>query len=502
MSKFRYSIRTKVILILLFVAVSMVAAILLLNSTMLEKFYMTDKKNSFVQTYDKVNSFSAEYSAGTIDESSYQQCLEQLSSQTNISILVIQSDWSTAFASMRNLENFKRRLQDSLFRQVFEDPLTTQQNAENVYESENYKIQRVYDRALDDTFMELYGTLNNGNMVYMSIAIKSIQDNVEISNRFIWMSGMVLALVSLIAALALGNYITRPILGLTEVAKRMSELDFNARYEGVDKGELGILGNSMNELSQKLETTISDLKQANVELQKDIASKEQAEQRRKEFIANVSHELKTPIAVIQGYAEGLREGINDDAESREFYCDVIMDEAQKMNEMVRNLLNLSHMESGNIELDIERFDIAQLLNGVIEAKRLLATQNGCEIINEAKKPCMVWADESSIEEVVVNYLTNAINHCEGEKKIIVSSAKEGDNVRIMVFNTGRHIPKEELDKIWLKFYKVDKARTRTYGGNGIGLSIVKAIMDLHGKQCGVSNVENGVMFWFTVDATT
>lgn len=502
MSKFRYSIRTKVIFVLLFVSVSMVGAILFFNSTMLEKFYMTDKKNSFVQTYDKVNFCSDEFSAGTIDESSYQQRLEQLSSQTNISILVIQSDWSTAFASMRNLENFKRRLQDSLFHQVFEDPLTEQQNTEDVYESENYKIQRVYDRTLEDSFMELYGTLNNGNMVYMSIAIKSIQDNVEISNRFIWMSGMVLALVSLIAALALGNYITKPILGLTEVAKRMSELDFNARYEGVDKGELGILGNSMNELSQKLETTISDLKQANVELQKDIANKEQIEERRKEFIANVSHELKTPIAVIQGYAEGLKEGINDDAESREFYCDVIMDEARKMNEMVKNLLNLSHIESGNIELDIERFDIAQLLNGVIEAKKLLAMQNGCEIINEATEPCMVWADESSIEEVVVNYLTNAINHCEGEKKIIVRSLKEGDNVRIMVFNTGKQIPEEELDKIWLKFYKVDKARTRTYGGNGIGLSIVKAIMDLHGKQCGVSNVENGVMFWFTVDATT
>lgn len=502
MNRFRYSIRTKVIVILMFVAVGMVAAILLLNSTMLEKFYMADKKNSFVQTYEKIDLFSDEFLAGTIDESSYYKSLEQLSSQTNIAVLVIKSDWSIAYASMRNLENFKRRLQDSLFRQVFEGYSPEQNNAETVLQSDNYTIQKVYDRAVDDTFMELYGTLNNGNLVYMSIAMKSIEDNVSISNRFIWISGVALSVISLIAAFSLGNYITKPILGLTDVAKKMSELDFNARYEGVDKGELGVLGSSMNELSQKLETTISDLKQANVKLQKDIATKEQAEERRKEFIANVSHELKTPIALIQGYAEGLKEGINDDVESREFYCGVIMDEAQKMNEMVRNLLNLSHIEGGNIELEIERFDITQLLGGVVTAKKLLAEQKSCDIIYEAEESCEVWADESRIEEVVVNYLTNAIHHCEGERKIIVRSFREGEDVKVTVFNTGKPIPQEELDKIWLKFYKVDKAHTRSYGGNGIGLSIVKAIINLHGKQCGVFNTENGVTFWFTLDATT
>jgi signal transduction histidine kinase len=268
----------------------------------------------------------------------------------------------------------------------------------------------------------------------------------------------------------------------------------------MDKSEIGILGNSMNELSAKLESTISDLKEANIELKRDIESKEEAEERRKEFLSNVSHELKTPIALIQGYAEGLKEAVNDDAESREFYCDVIMDEARKMNDMVKNILNLSHIESGSDQIEIERFDITQLLEGVIQAKRLLASQKGCEIIYEKTEPQQVWADEGRIEEVVTNYLTNAINHCAYEKKIIVKNFRDGDDIKVTVFNTGDPIPEEELDKIWIKFYKVDKARTREYGGNGIGLSIVKAIMDNHKKECGVENQPDGVMFWFTLDA--
>ena len=112
----------------------------------------------------------------------------------------------------------------------------------------------------------------------------------------------------------------------------------------------------------------------------------------------------------------------------------------------------------------------------------------------------MWADEFKIEEVITNYLNNAMNHLDGERQITISIFREGDQVRITVFNTGQHIPEEDLDNLWTKFYKVDKARTREYGGSGIGLSIVKAIMNSLQQEYGVQNYENGVEFWFELDS--
>lgn len=288
---------------------------------------------------------------------------------------------------------------------------------------------------------------------------------------------------------------------LSELAKKMAAMDFDARYEGNDKGEIGILGESMNYMSSRLEQNIAQLKSANLELQRDIDKKVKIDQMRTEFLSNVSHELKTPIALIQGYAEGLKEGITDDPESMDFYCSVIMDEANKMNMMVKKLLTLNQIEFGDEELVMERFDIIELVSSVVNANELRAGQKGIKIIfNQADEHIDVWSDEYKIEEVITNYISNAINHCDFEKRIEVNVKKNGDNIRVSVFNTGKNIPEEDINNIWGKFYKVDKARTREYGGNGIGLSIVKAIMDSYGKEYGVRNLDNGVEFWFDLDA--
>lgn len=220
---------------------------------------------------------------------------------------------------------------------------------------------------------------------------------------------------------------------------------------------------------------------------------------RKEFLSNVSHELKTPIALIQGYAEGLKENINDDQESRDFYCEVIMDEAQKMNKMVKKLLTLNQIEFGNNFVQIERFDITQMMNSVLNSTHILFEQKEVKLEFDCEEEVYVWSDEYMIEEVFTNFVSNALNHVSGEKIIRVKMDKYDDFLRISVFNTGSCIPEEELEKIWIKFYKVDKARTREYGGNGIGLSIVSAIMKSLNHKYGVYNTEDGVCFWFDVD---
>ncbi len=203
--------------------------------------------------------------------------------------------------------------------------------------------------------------------------------------------------------------------------------------------------------------------------------------------------------MIQGYAEGLQENVNEDAESREFYCEVIVDEADKMNQMVKRLLSLNQLEFGNGQVHLEHFDVREVVKSVLASSDILFRQKGITVSFAETDPVFVWADEYMAEEVVMNYVSNAVNHIGGERIIEVKIQSSGEKARISVFNTGEKIPEGEIGKIWNKFYKVDKARTREYGGNGIGLSIVKAIMDAHNQQYGVKNYDNGVEFWFELD---
>ena len=281
----------------------------------------------------------------------------------------------------------------------------------------------------------------------------------------------------------------------------MIHLDFEAKYSGNSKTEIALLGRNINELSTTLEKTISELKSANNELQRDIEKKTKIDEMRTEFLSGVSHELKTPIALIQGYAEGLKEGITDDEESRDYYLDVIMDEASKMNTMVKKLLTLNQLEFGKDAVTMERFDMVALIKNYLHASEVLCKQKEIRVMMEDYPPIYVWADEYQVEEVFGNYFTNAMNHVAGEGVIDVKCIKNNGILRVSVFNTGNPIPEEAIPHLWDKFYKVDKARTRQYGGSGVGLSIVKAIMEAMNQKYGVINYDNGVEFWFELEMT-
>ena len=363
----------------------------------------------------------------------------------------------------------------------------------------DYYIYKVYDQRLDSTYIELFGIIDNGYYTYIRANYESMQASINISNKFLGYIGLILAMLGMVVTYIVSLYFTRPILKLADIAGKMSKLDFSERYKVDSADEIGILGNSINLLSDQLEQTISELKTANNELKLDIAKKEEVDEMRKEFLSNVSHELKTPIALIQGYAEGLKENINDNPEDREFYCSVIIDEANKMNHMVKKLLTLNQLEFGNDVVTFEHFDLTALVQAVLNSTNILFQQNEIKVTFDEADAVYVWADEYKVEEVLTNYISNAVNHIDGKREIRVSMQLKEDVVRVSVFNTGEPIPEEELDKIWLKFYKVDKARTREYGGSGIGLSIVKATMKSMNQECGVKNHEDGVEFWFEVD---
>ena len=279
---------------------------------------------------------------------------------------------------------------------------------------------------------------------------------------------------------------------LNDIANKMAKLDFSQKYRVTDtEDEINELGRSINTMSDKLETTIKQLQKSNIELEKDIEEKSKIDDMRKQFISDVYHELKTPIALIQGYAEGLIENVSTDEESRRFYAEVILDETNKMDRLVKQLLELMKLEYGKKEFNNEKFDINELINEVIRKCEVMLQKNNIQVEFESKKPIYVWADEFYIEQVVTNYFTNAIKHTE----------EIGNNkkMRITVFNTGKTIPEEDLTRIWGRFYKVDSSRNRQDGGTGIGLALVKAIMNNYQNEYGVNNKKDGVEFYFDVD---
>ena len=538
-----HSIKFKITLLLVVTVTCLVAMLIGFNSIFSEKVYMNRKQKSMINSYENVNEIMQKYTDLQIDKDTMCADMENISTAKGISVLVVDSSWCTIYVSTQGDDSMMERLRMSIFNgDIFKnngsqdkasEPKDQEDDSDNpadkddkkehrkrlediidmsgtslvenrtiISSNDNYTLQKVYDERLGDYYLEIWGTLDNGYSIILRTPIQGIKDNVNISTTLIKYVGGAILAVGIIAAFVVSTYITRPIKQLSNIAEKMSEMDFNARYEGSDKGEIGLLGKSMNNMSEKLEQNIAELKKANLELKKDIDKKEKLEIMRTDFLSNVSHELKTPIALIQGYAEGLKEGITDDPESMEFYCDVIMDEANKMNTMVKRLLTLNQIEFGNDEPEMERFDINELIASVADANAIRAGQKNMSIVfDNRNEHNFVWADEYKTEEVLTNYISNALNHCDGKRAIEVRTEKSenGGTITVTVYNSGKNIADEDLERIWEKFYKTDKARTREYGGNGIGLSIVKAIMDSMGQEYGVRNASDGVEFWFNLD---
>ena len=462
---------------------------LVVNVKFLEPYYIRDKEMQFIHVYEELQNAVKK---GTISNDEVQDELHVLCEKSNISYIVLDMDNEKLITNVHDTNMLKQQLAGYLLNQA-------QKGGKVLDSTDNYQLMRSQDPWNQSEYIEMWGQLDDNVNFLIRSPVESIRESVALSNRFLIYVGMGTLIICMGLVWYFSRRITKPIQELAELSDRMANLDFEAKYTSGGNNEIGELGDNFNRMSQKLEKAISELKQANNSLQQDIEQKEKMEQMRTEFMGNVSHELKTPIALIQGYAEGLKEGVNDDPESRDFYCDVIMDEAGKMNRMVKNLMTLNQLEFGNDKVEFERFNLTELIGGVLQSMDILSQQKDVKLIFREENPVYVWGDEFKIEQVVRNYVSNAYNHVNEEKIIEVKILREDGLAKVTVFNTGKPIPEEDVPRIWDKFFKVDKAHTREYGGNGIGLSIVKAIMESMHQQYGVKNYDNGVEFWFTLD---
>lgn len=483
----RHSIRQQFALIFIGLMAGTILLCQVINNVFLEEYYIRSKTKVIYESYDTIRQVA---NSDTYSSKEFVRELDDVCKVANITVLVMDANSQMLYESV----NGGRELAALLFGYIFgydKNPVKI------LEEGEDYVIQRMISG--EDEFLVMYGSLNTGISFIMSTPIESIRESADIANRFFAHVGIVVTLAGGVFIWLIAGKITNPIKKLSSISEQMVHLNFEAKYNGRARNEIGMLGENINKLSSSLEQSISGLKTANNELQRDIEKKEEIDKMRREFLANVSHELKTPIALIQGYAEGLAESVNDDVESRSFYCEVIMDEASRMNLMVQKLLTLNQLESGNDKVVMERFDITALVKDHIRSAGILTRQNGIQVCMEEYPPVYVWGDEFKVEEVFMNYFSNAVNYCGGEKKIVITLEQKEKLVRVCVFNTGEPVPEEALPHLWEKFYKADKARTREYGGSGVGLSIVKAIMESMNRQYGVENRSGGVLFWFELE---
>ncbi len=486
-------------------------SILLANTFFLERYYTREKVITLEHAYETLDNMLSYAANNNLDASSLlpsdydtsnpdtetpaTSYLKELSETYNINVIIMDTQTDTIFSTFGDLNFQSRKLNQYIFGN------RTNTSAQVVKKFDDYTIERTLDQLSKNIYLESWGYFSDNTTCFiMSMPVSSLKESVSFFNRFLLIIGILAMLSGSVIVYFMSCQITKPINQLARLSEKISALDFTARYTGNSQDEIGVLGNSMNTLSERLQESIADLKTANNELQSDIENKTLYAARQQEFVANVSHELKTPIALIQGYAEGLNEGLADDPESRAYYCGVIVDEAKRMNTLVHELMNLSSIEQGKDLPDFALFDISKVVHGVITKSDILIKQQNAHVEIDIPENTMVWADEFKIEQIITNYLNNALHHLKEPNNISIYSQKEyGGIVSIHVTNTGNHIPEEDLGKIWEKFFKVDKAHTRSYGGSGLGLSIVKAIVDAHHQKCGAKNTPTGVDFWFTLD---
>jgi signal transduction histidine kinase len=291
--------------------------------------------------------------------------------------------------------------------------------------------------------------------------------------------------------------IALPLVKINKVATKMAQLDFTEKCEAANQDEIGNVAASLNFLSENLDNALTSLKQANAKLEEDIEKERKLEKMRREFVASVSHELKTPISLIDGYAVGLKDNIFE-GEDRDYYLDIIIDESEKMANLVSDMLDLSYLESGSFKLKREVFNLTELIKHTLKKYGNMFEEKKAILKLNLLEGVTINADWNRLEQVLTNFITNALRHVNEDGTIYVNMIEKEDSFSIEVENTGSLISEEDLIKIWDKFYKVDKARTRKLGGTGIGLSIVKNILVHHGYSFGTENTDRGVKFYFVV----
>lgn len=512
------SIRSKLFLLVYGIILAFIAGLILLNNTFLEKYYIKNRETSLIEAFEAVKDVNL-----SSDTLAYQ--VQSIENEYNLNIQILQQtaafDPNYQWTDFENVPDIYVRLYGDQFgipsgiigRIIYDFNQQLLGSSSSYATPVNVSSDGSYTAYLMDIQSEFAHGNENMQMIglcvsadtgqsydtyyVMTITFQSITDSIRIFNSFTILVGLLFMILAFATMYFISYRFTNPILQINRIAEEISNLDFSNRVKITSDDEFGDLGDSINRMSTQLEQNIKELQRTNDKLVKEILHKTDVDKMRREFIASASHELKTPLSLIMGYSEALKLTDIDD-ETKTEYLNIIMDETNKMNKLVMDLLNLSQLESGNVDIDMKDFEIRDLIEDTTNMFHLVVKENKIQMTTKIDDQ-IVNSDYLQLQTVLTNFINNAIHHVDENKRIEISVEKaENKALRVSVFNTGVTIPEDEIKNIWDSFYKVDKARTRGYGGQGLGLSICRTTLDLLGYRYGVENRQDGVVFYFDI----
>lgn len=467
------SIRRKLFFSMGLLIIGLVSMVIFANVFLLESYYMDNQKSELVNAYEIINTIN-------FDED-YTNDLKVLESSYRVDILINDKNNKYIYSSI----NMERPTDDSIV-----------DEKEKINDEAEFRYLK--DKNFNLGSLVLIGELDNEYSLELKVPLRVIEADIDQYNNFAIIIGLLSLAIVMIFAYILSNYFTRSIIKLNDTTQKLKSLDFNSRCDIKSKDEIGQLGMCINEMADTIEKNTHMLNEKNIQLQNEIEEKNKLDNKRKELLNNVSHELKTPISLMQGYAEGIKLNVTKSKEKSDFYCEVIIDEASKMNVLVEKLLNINQIEFGDIVIYEAEFDIKDFVNDIVKKYHKVFDENQINFTLNNIDSVVVKGDSIMLESVFTNLINNAINHVDNSKVVRIDIVKSDETVKINVFNTTNFLSDDELNDIWTSFYKIDKSRSRDSSGHGLGLTIVKALQDVHGQKCGVYNIDNGIVFWFDI----
>lgn len=459
------------------------------NFLFAEKYYVFLKTILLKEVYHQLKDLSAK-SEGNIDD-----IFTKLDIDNSLEILITDEDNTIVFSNMHDL--FKPGKGVDMNKKPYFD---SSKYTEAYYKTTEPIIitsgEEFGDRLVLLAMLEVE---DSSYHLTVQLPVKYVSREMKSTNMFLLYISTFATIEGGLIVYFISKQFAKPIEDINWVAVNVSNLNFTTRARiSKRKDEIGSLASNINIMSDRLEANIVSLQEANKKLEYDNEYMNKIDEQRKELIANISHELKTPLAILGGYAEMLNRDVP--GIDKTFYYETIQDETRKMDIMIQNLLSLSNMENKLTNLNLEEINLADLTDWIYRKNTILFKNKGIVCEFNSNPSGTVMADPLYIEEAINNYISNAIRYTEEGQLIRVTVEQKNAEAVVSVYNEGITINEAHLDKIWNSFYREDKSRTRTSQNNiGLGLYIVRSIMNAHHGKCGVINHENGVEFWLSLN---
>lgn len=448
----------------------------------LNEFYVNERKNILLKEGKKLSSFFAEndnynnISQELLDE------IEAWESSYHARILVTDNEGKLIFYNTPKQFLKNSRIPPDRYKKSILEIYNDLEVVSNVSQGKTFALQKEYSKPKKKSIIVGIPIIKNEEMigtVLITSPLAPIEETISILKKQLSIITFVSLIIGSILALLFAKHFTKPILKITETSRKIAKGDFNANVHLNLKDEIGTLGDTINNMAKQLG---------------------QIEKFRREFIANTSHELKTPISLIRAYSELAKDEVIENNVTNTEYLQVIIDESNRLNNMVEDILYLSKMESGYYKLDFQDFSLTETIRSVIDKLSFFASKKNIQLNFEFnKEQIFAYGDKQKIHQVLYNVINNAINHSFENDQVTIRIITIKDIIRVEIIDNGIGIPREDLPYIWDRFYKVDKSRKRDDSGTGLGMAIVKNILEAHNYTYGIESETNkGTKVWFEI----